>query len=60
MTTLSHIALTGQIGDRIARDLAEEIVKHRLTERDAHMIAANVAGDAIHYAAKLEAEEAAR
>ena len=56
---ISRATLTGQILDRMARDLAEDIVKHRLTEREAHCIAANLAEEAIHYAAKLE-QEAAR
>lgn len=59
MTTLARATLNNQILDRMARELAEDIVKHRLTERDAHMIAANLAGEAIAYAAKLEAEDAA-
>lgn len=59
MTPLTRATLANQILDRMARDLAEDIVKHRLTERDAQMIAANLAGEAIAYAARLEAEDAA-
>lgn len=47
-----------RILDRLSRELADDIVKHRLTERDAHMIGANIAGEAILHAARIEEDRA--
>lgn len=54
---MSRAQLINGLLDRMARDMAEDIIKHNLTEREAYCIAANVAGEAINHAEKLIAEE---
>jgi len=51
--------ITNGILDSLARSLAEDVELHFLSEREVHMIAANLADEAIHYAMKYRAEEKA-
>jgi len=54
---MTRPALINAILDRLARTLADDMHDHALTEREVYLIAANLAGEAIHYAAKREAAE---
>jgi uncharacterized membrane protein len=54
---MSRAQLINALLDRMARDMAEDIIKHNLTERESHQIAACLASEAIHHATKLIAEE---
>ena len=54
---MNRAQLINGLLDRMARDMAEDIIKHTLTERECYQIAACLASEAIHHAAKLIEEE---
>lgn len=54
---MSRQQLISGLLDMMARNMAEDIIKHNLTEREVYSIAANLAGEAIHHAVKLTEEQ---
>jgi hypothetical protein len=54
---MNRAQLINALLDRMARDMAEDIINFNLTDRESHQIAACLASEAIHYAIKLIADE---
>jgi len=50
--------LVASLFDRMARDMAEDIIKHNLTPRECYLMTADLVAEARHYADKLIAEDA--